>query len=38
VLSPESYVSLWVRSLDGIMERFGKVLRTASPERGMLRL
>jgi uncharacterized circularly permuted ATP-grasp superfamily protein len=29
---PESYAALGVRSLDGLMERFGEVLRTASPK------
>ena len=29
---PESYASLGVRPLDGLMERFGAVLRTASPK------
>jgi len=28
---PESYAALGVRSLDGLMERFGEVLRAASP-------
>ena len=28
---PESYAALWVRSLDGLMGRFGEVLRAASP-------
>jgi len=38
VLSPESYAALGVRPLDGLTKRFGKVLRAASSERGMLRL
>ncbi len=29
---PESYAALGIRSLDGLMERFGEVLRAASPE------
>ncbi len=29
---PESYAALGVRSLDGLMERFGEVLRAASPK------
>ncbi len=29
---PESYVGLGVRPLDGLMERFGEVLRAASPD------
>jgi uncharacterized circularly permuted ATP-grasp superfamily protein len=29
---PRSYAALGVRSLDGLMERFGEVLRTASPK------
>ncbi len=35
---PESYAALGVRPLDGLTKRFGKVLRAASSERGMLRL
>jgi uncharacterized circularly permuted ATP-grasp superfamily protein len=29
---PEAYASLGVRSLDGLMQRFGEVLRAASPD------
>jgi uncharacterized circularly permuted ATP-grasp superfamily protein len=31
---PESYAALGVRPLDGLMERFGEVLRAASPRPG----
>ncbi len=31
---PESYAALGVRPLDGLMERFGEVLRAASPTSG----